>query len=163
MSVESVESRNGNYPGLGIGQPVGVAILGKGTVGSEVLRLIQEFSDNLEQRIGGPLEVRGVAVSNVEKHKNAPEVQGIELTDDARSLITRDDVDVVVEVIGGIDYPRELVLTALKAGKSVVTANKALVAAHGSELADAANEAGVDLYYEAAVAAAIPVVGMLRR
>lgn len=163
MSVETAESRNGNYPGKGIGQPVGVAILGKGTVGSEVLRLIQEFSDNLEQRIGGPLEVRGVAVSNVEKHKNAPEVQGIELTDDARSLITRDDVDVVVEVIGGIDYPRELVLTALKAGKSVVTANKALVAAHGSELADAANEVGVDLYYEAAVAAAIPVVGMLRR
>ena len=163
MSVESAESRNGNYPGKGIGQPVGVAILGKGTVGSEVLRLIREFSDNLEQRICGPLEGRGVAVSNVEKHKDAPEVQGIELTDDARSLITRDDVDVVVEVIGGIDYPRELVLSALKAGKSVVTANKALVAAHGSELADAANEVGVDLYYEAAVAAAIPVVGMLRR
>lgn len=163
MSVSSAESHNGNYPGKGIGQPVGVAILGKGTVGTEVLRLIGEFSDNLEHRIGGPIQVRGVAVSNVEKHKDAPEVQGIVLTDDARSLIQRDDVDVVVEVIGGIDYPRELVLAALSAGKSVVTANKALVAAHGSELADAANEAGVDLYYEAAVAAAIPVVGMLRR
>ncbi|MEH0146806.1 homoserine dehydrogenase [Corynebacterium sp. Q4381] len=154
---------NGNYPGKGVGEPVGVAILGKGTVGTEVLRLIGEFSSNLENRIGGPIEVRGVAVSNVEKHKDAPEVQGLVLTDDALSLIDRDDVDVVVELIGGIDYPRELVLKALRAGKSVVTANKALVAAHGSELADAANEAGVDLYYEAAVAAAIPVVGMLRR
>ena len=160
--MTSAES-NGNYPGKGAGAPVGVAILGKGTVGTEVLRLLGEFSNNLEQRIGGPIEVRGVAVSNVEKHKDAPEVQGLLLTDDAHSLVERDDVDVVVEVIGGIDYPRELVLKALRAGKSVVTANKALVAAHGSELADAANEAGVDLYYEAAVAAAIPVVGMLRR
>ncbi len=162
MSVTSAES-NSNYPGKGIGQPVGVAILGKGTVGTEVLRLLAEFSSNLEHRIGGPIEVRGVAVASVDKHADAPEVQGLYLTDDANELITRDDVDVVVEVIGGIDYPRELVLGALRAGKSVVTANKALVAAHGSELADAANEAGVDLYYEAAVAAAIPVVGMLRR
>ena len=154
---------NGNYPGKGVGEPVGVAILGKGTVGTGVLQLLKEFSYNLEQRIGGPIVVRGVAVANVDKHKNAPEVQGLYLTDNAHELIERDDVDVVVEVIGGIDYPRELVLKALRSGKSVVTANKALVAAHGSELADAANEAGVDLYYEAAVAAAIPVVGMLRR
>ena len=77
-------------------------------------------------------------------------------TDDAMELINRDDVDIVVEVIGGIDYPREVVLAALRAGKSVVTANKALVAAHSAELAEAADEAGVDLYFEAAVAAAIP-------
>ena len=163
MTVASAEGHNGNYPGKGIGHAVGVAVLGKGTVGTEVLRLLKEFSDSLEQRVGGPLEVRGVAVSNLDKHKDAPEVQDVYLTDDASELVTRDDVDVVVELIGGIDYPRELVLKALHAGKSVVTANKALVAAHGSELADAANEAGVDLYYEAAVAAAIPVVGMLRR
>ena len=160
--MTSAES-NGNFPGKGPGAPVGVAVLGKGTVGTEVLRLLGEYASDLEQRIGGPVEVRGVAVSNVDKHKDAPEVQGLELTDNAHALIERDDVDIVVEVIGGIDYPRELVLKALRAGKSVVTANKALVAAHGSELADAANEAGVDLYYEAAVAAAIPVVGMLRR
>ncbi|SDS19069.1 homoserine dehydrogenase [Corynebacterium timonense] len=163
MTTTHAENRNGNYPGKGVGGAVGVAILGKGTVGTEVLRLLGEFSDNLEQRIGGRIEVRGVAVSNLDKHKDAPEVQGLTLTDDARSLITRDDVDVVVELIGGIDYPRELVLESLKNGKSVVTANKALVAAHADELSQAANEAGVDLYYEAAVAAAIPVVGMLRR
>ncbi|AWB83819.1 homoserine dehydrogenase [Corynebacterium liangguodongii] len=161
--VSNAEGRNGNYPGKGIGEPVGVAVLGKGTVGTEVLRLLAEFSDNLAQRIGGPIEVRGVAVANVDKHVGSPEVAGIEVTDDARSLIAREDVDIVVELIGGIDYPRELVLEALKAGKSVVTANKALVAAHADELSEAANDAGVDLYYEAAVAAAIPVVGMLRR
>lgn len=163
MTVSSAENRNGNYPGKGIGEPVGVAILGKGTVGTEVLRLLSEFSENLEHRIGGPIEVRGVAVSNLDKHRGTPEVEGIYLTDDARELVERDDVDIVVELIGGIDYPRELVLRALENGKSVVTANKALVAAHADELSAAANDAGVDLYYEAAVAAAIPVVGMLRR
>ncbi|WKD57849.1 Homoserine dehydrogenase [Corynebacterium capitovis DSM 44611] len=163
MTARYAEGRNGNYPGKGIGQEVGVAILGKGTVGSEVLRLISEFSENLENRIGGPIAVRGVAVSDVSKHQGSPGLENLQLTDDARSLIDRDDVEVVVELIGGIDYPRELVLQALNAGKSVVTANKALVAAHADELSRAANEAGVDLYYEAAVAAAIPVVGMLRR
>ncbi|GAB3648027.1 homoserine dehydrogenase [Corynebacterium nasicanis] len=148
-------------PGKGAGEPVGIAILGHGTVGSEVLRLMGEYSDALAHRIGGPLELRGVAVSDLSKPRPgvAPEL----LTDDAMSLINRDDVDIVVEVIGGIDYPRELVLAALRAGKSVVTANKALVAAHADELADAADAANVDLYFEAAVAAAIPVVGMLRR
>ena len=164
MTALSAEGRNGNYPGKGIGQPVGVAVLGMGTVGTEVLRLINEFSSNLENRIGGPIDVRGVAVSDLSKKREVLDhFPGITLTDNARELIDRDDIDIVVEVIGGIDYPRELVLAALNAGKSVVTANKALIAAHADELSDAANAAGVDLYYEAAVAAAIPVVGMLRR
>ncbi|MBV7281534.1 MULTISPECIES: homoserine dehydrogenase [Corynebacterium] len=148
-------------PGKGAGSPVGVAILGHGTVGSEVLRIMQQDADALEHRIGGPLELKGVAVSDIEKHADA--VSRDLLTTDAMSLINRDDVDIVVEVIGGIDYPRKLVLAALRAGKSVVTANKALVAAHSAELAEAADAAGVDLYFEAAVAAAIPVVGPLRR
>ena len=164
MTALSAEGRNGNYPGKGIGQPVGVAVLGMGTVGTEVLRLINEFSSNLENRIGGPIDVRGVAVSDLSKKREVLDsFPDVTLTDNARELIDRDDIDVVVEVIGGIDYPRELVLAALTAGKSVVTANKALIAAHADELSDAANAAGVDLYYEAAVAAAIPVVGMLRR
>lgn len=150
-------------PGKGEGAAVGIAILGYGTVGSQVLRLMVENADEFAHRSGGPLEVRGVAVSNKEKHKGSlADSLGL-LTDDARSLIERDDVDIVVEVIGGIDYPRELVLKALRGGKSVVTANKALVAAHSAELAEAADAAGVDLYFEAAVAAAIPVVGPLRR
>ena len=103
MTSATAEGYNGNYPGKGIGTPVGIAVLGKGTVGTEVLRLLSEFSSSLEQRIGGPIEVRGVAVSDVEKHKDAPEVQGLYLTGDARELVTRDDVDIVVELIGGID------------------------------------------------------------
>lgn len=148
-------------PGKGAGSPVGVALLGHGTVGSQVFRLMREYADDFTQRIGGPINIIGVAVGDASKHKDAiPEEL---LYTNAKALIERDDVDIVVEVIGGIDYPRELVLTALKAGKSVVTANKALVAAHSAELAAAADKAGVDLYFEAAVAAAIPVVGPLRR
>ena len=148
-------------PGKGIGQPVGVAVLGMGTVGTEVVRLMDEYADEFAARIGGPLELKGIAVSDLEKQR--PGVPAELLTDDAMSLVERDDVDIVVEVIGGIDYPRRVVLAALNAGKSVVTANKALVAAHADELAEAADAANVDLYFEAAVAAAIPVVGMLRR
>ncbi len=148
-------------PGKGIGQTVGVALLGMGTVGAEVLRLLEERSDEFAARIGGPLEVRGIAVSNLSKPR--PGVDPEKLTDDALSLVARDDIDLVIEVIGGIEYPREVVLAALRAGKSVVTANKALIAAHADELAAAADESGVDLFFEAAVAAAIPVVGPLRR
>ncbi len=162
MSNEHQQTSNFN-PGKGEGSEVGVAILGYGTVGSQVLRLMQVNADEFAHRSGGPLKVRGVAVSNKEKHRGTLADEQNLLTDDARSLIERDDVDLVVEVIGGIDYPRELVLNALRAGKSVITANKALVAAHSAELAEAADAAKVDLYFEAAVAAAIPVVGPLRR
>ncbi|AMO90751.1 homoserine dehydrogenase [Corynebacterium simulans] len=147
--------------GKGEGEAVGIALLGFGTVGAEVFRLLGENADAFAHRIGGPAEIRGVAVQN--KNKLRPSVPKDLLTDDAKALVMRDDIDLVVEVIGGIDFPRELVLAALNAGKSVVTANKALVAAHADELAEAADNAGVDLYFEAAVAAAIPVVGMLRR
>ncbi|WKD59461.1 homoserine dehydrogenase [Corynebacterium caspium] len=161
MSTEANKLQPAFNPGKGEGQAVGLAILGYGTVGSEVLRLLNKHSDSLAQRAGGPIQIKGVAVSDLSKPRAGvdPEL----LTDDAYSLINREDVDIVVELIGGIDYPRELVLAALKAGKSVVTANKALVAAHADELAAAADAAKVDLYFEAAVAAAIPVLGMLRR
>jgi len=101
-------------PGKGAGSTVGIAILGYGTVGSQVLRLMVENADEFAHRTGGPLEVRGVAVSNKEKHVGTLADELGLLTDDARSLIKRDDVDLVVEVIGGIDYPRELVLSALR-------------------------------------------------
>ena len=148
-------------PGKGAGSTVGVALLGMGTVGAEVMRLIEERGDEFAARIGGRLEVRGVAVGDINKPR--PGVTPDLLTDDALSLAQRDDIDLVIEVIGGIDYPREVVLAALQAGKSVVTANKALIAAHADELSAAADESGVDLFFEAAVAAAIPLVGPLRR
>lgn len=140
---------------------VGVALLGMGTVGREVLRILGEAEQDFTARIDGRLEVRGVAVSDLSKPREG--VDPALLTDDALGLVKRDDIDLVIEVIGGIDYPRTIVMAALNAGKSVVTANKALVAAHAMELADAADASGADLFFEAAVAAAIPVVGPLRR
>ncbi|OQQ35652.1 homoserine dehydrogenase [Prescottella equi] len=134
---------------------IGVAVLGLGTVGSEVARIIREHSTDLEARVGARLELRGVAVRRIDGDRGLPQEL---LTTDAESLVTRDDVDVVVEVIGGIELPRKLVLAALNAGKSVVTANKALLAEYTGELAEAAERQSVDLYFEAAVAGAIPVI-----
>ncbi|RVW02640.1 homoserine dehydrogenase [Rhodococcus xishaensis] len=134
---------------------IGVAVLGLGTVGSEVARIIRDHSADLEARVGARLELRGVAVRRIDGDRGVPEEL---LTTDAESLVTHDDVDVVVEVIGGIELPRKLVLAALNAGKSVVTANKALLAEYTGELAEAAERQSVDLYFEAAVAGAIPVI-----
>ena len=161
MAASTSELQAHKHSDKGEGETVGIALLGFGTVGAEVFRLLGENADAFAHRIGGPAEIRGIAIQN--KNKLRPGVPQDLLTDDAKALVARDDIDLVVEVIGGIDFPRELVLAALKSGKSVVTANKALVAAHADELAEAADRAGVDLYFEAAVAAAIPVVGMLRR
>ena len=140
-------------------KPLNVALLGCGTVGSQVLRLIAEQADDLTARIGRPVEVAGVAVRRPDHH---PDVPADLLTTDAHALVTREDVDLVVEVIGGIEPARSLLLAAIGAGKSVVSANKALLADYGVELHAAAAEAGVDLYYEAAVAGAIPLLRPLR-
>ncbi|TQM15010.1 homoserine dehydrogenase [Pseudonocardia kunmingensis] len=139
-------------------KPVRVAMLGCGTVGGEVVRLLREQADELTARAGAPVELVGVAVRRPHKH---PELGDL-ITTDATGLVTREDVDVVVEVIGGIEPARTLLLEALKAGKSVVTANKALLAEDGPALAEAADATGADLYYEAAVAGAIPLVRPLR-
>ena len=137
---------------------VRVAMLGCGTVGSEIVRLLREQAGELAARAGAPVELVGVAVRRPHKH---PELGDL-LTTDASALVTRDDVDVVVEVIGGIEPARTLLLEALKAGKSVVTANKALLAEDGAALAEAADASGVDLFYEASVAGAIPLLRPLR-
>jgi homoserine dehydrogenase len=139
--------------------PLRVALLGCGTVGSAVLRLLEEQAADLAARIGRPVEVAGVAVRRPDRH---PDVPAHLLTTDAHGLVTRDDVDLVVEVIGGIEPVRSLLLAAFEAGKSVVSANKALLADDGVELHAAAAKAGVDLYYEAAVAGAIPLLRPLR-
>ena len=136
-------------------RPVGVAVLGHGTVGAEVVRIIRDDASDLRERIGAPLELRGIAVRDLSYDRGVPADL---LTTDAEALITRDDVDIVVELIGGIELPRTLVRAALDAGKSVVTANKALLAAYTGELAEAAESHNVDLYFEAAVAGAIPVI-----
>jgi homoserine dehydrogenase len=139
-------------------QPVRVALLGCGTVGSEVARLLRDQADDLAARVGARVELVGVAVRRPHRH---PELGDL-VTTDAPGLVARDDVDVVVEVIGGIEPARTLLLEALKSGKAVVTANKALLAEDGASLAEAADAAGVDLYYEASVAGAIPLLRPLR-
>jgi homoserine dehydrogenase len=136
-----------------------IALLGCGVVGSEVVRLLDEQSDDLAARVGAPLELAGIAVRRPARH---PDVPADLLTTDGGALVARDDVDVVVEVVGGIEPVRTLLLDALRNGKSVVSANKALLAEDGATLHDAAARAGVDLYYEAAVAGAIPLLRPLR-
>ena len=134
---------------------IGVAVLGLGNVGTEVVRIIEESAADLEARIGAPLELRGVGVRRVAKDRGIP--VGL-LTDDVDSLVSRDDVDIVVELMGPVEPARKAIMAALEQGKSVVTANKALMAQSTGELAQAAEKARVDLYFEAAVAGAIPVI-----
>ena len=138
-----------------------VALLGCGTVGSEVFRLLGQQADDLAARIGARLEVAGVAVRRPGRSRAVP-VDPALLTADSMGLVTRPDVDIVIEVIGGIEPVRSVLLAAMKSGKSVVTANKALLAEDGATLHEAARENGADLYYEAAVAGAIPLLRPLR-
>ncbi|WP_323793207.1 homoserine dehydrogenase [Nocardioides sp.] len=138
-----------------------VAVLGCGVVGSQVVRLILEQSDDLAARIGRRVELAGVAVRRLDAPRDVDVPDGL-ITTDAAGLVARDDVDLVVEVIGGIEPARGLILSALEHGASVVSANKALIAEDGPTLFEAAEKAGRDLYYEAAVAGAIPILRPLR-
>jgi homoserine dehydrogenase len=142
--------------------PLRVAILGCGTVGTQVVRLLHEQSADLTARIGVPLELAGIAVRRPDRDRGDLPVSREKFTGDALGLVKRDDVDIVVEVVGGIEPARTWLTTALRTGKSVVTANKALLAEDGATLHTAAAESGNDLYYEAAVAGAIPLVRPLR-
>lgn len=136
-----------------------IGLLGAGVVGSQVLRLLQTQAAELTSRVGAPLEVVAVAVRNPEKY---PDIDPAILTTDSATMVAREDVDVVVEVMGGIDPAKDLLLTALERGASVVTANKALLADHGPLLYAAADASGADLYFEAAVAGAIPIIRPIR-
>ena len=138
-----------------------VAVLGCGAVGSQVVRLLTEQHDDLAARVGAPVELVGVAVRRLDAPREVEVPEGL-LTTDATALVAREDVDLVVEVIGGIEPARALILSALENGASVVTANKALLAEDGPTLFEAAAKAERDLYYEAAVAGAIPILRPLR-
>ena len=142
-------------------KPLNVAVLGCGVVGSQVVRLLTEQSGDLAARVGAPVQLVGVGVRRIDAPRDVDVPDGL-LTTDAATLVARDDVDVVVEVIGGIEPARSLILAALENGASVVTANKALLAEDGPTLFEAAEKAGRDLYYEAAVAGAIPILRPLR-
>ena len=142
------------------GKTLKVGMLGCGVVGSNVARLLQEDSGDFAARSGATLSLAKVAVKNATtKRENVP--QSI-ITTDAHSIVNDPSIDIVIEVMGGIEPARELILTAIKNRKSIITANKALLALHGAELFEAADKNGVDLYYEAAVGGAIPILRPMR-
>jgi len=136
-----------------------IAVLGGGNVGANVVDLLTRHREELEARVGAGLEVIGVAVRDTGATRT-PAIPAALLTTDAESLVT--SADIVVELIGGIEPARTLIVAALAAGADVITANKALLATHGEELFEAAAQVGAQLHYEAAVAAAIPIIRPLR-
>ncbi|HEV7813416.1 MAG TPA: homoserine dehydrogenase [Leifsonia sp.] len=136
-----------------------VALLGAGSVGSQVARLLLEEGEELASRVGASLELVGIAVRDVDAPRDV-ELPHHLFTTDASSLIL--GADIVVELMGGIEPARGYVLQALNSGADVITANKALLATHGPELFEAAEQVGAQLYYEAAVGGAIPIIRPLR-
>ncbi len=136
-----------------------VALLGCGSVGAQVARLILEQGDELAARIGARLQLTGIAVRDIDAPRDV-ELPRELFTTDADQLVL--GADVVVELMGGIEPARSLILKAIEGGADVVTANKALIAAHGPELSEAAEQVGAQLSYEAAVAGAIPIIRPLR-
>jgi homoserine dehydrogenase len=140
---------------------VRIGVLGGGNVGAPLVALVEERADVIQARTGLRLQVTRLAVRDVGKQRTAVIDPSI-LTDDAQSVVDDPEIDVVVELIGGVEPARELILAALKAGKPVVTGNKELIAKAGPELFQAAEAAGVDLLFEAAVAGGIPIIRPLR-
>lgn len=140
-------------------KPLSVVLLGGGTVGAAVARLLVEQADDFTARVGSQVELKGVAVRDASKKRVGIDPKLI--TTDAAGLAAS-GADIVIELIGGIEPAKTLIETAIKNGSSVVTANKALLAAHGAHLHKLAEEKGVDLFYEAAVAGAIPLIRPLR-
>ncbi|MGY0401004.1 homoserine dehydrogenase [Carnobacterium jeotgali] len=134
-----------------------IGILGFGTVGSGVLRILKHHEPKLNQVTGVSLKVKKVLVRDIEKNRGSI-AEGVELTLDANEIVNDPEIDIVVEVMGSIDNAKEYIKKALAAGKHVVTANKDLIALHGNELVALAKENHCDLYYEASVAGGIPIL-----
>jgi len=140
---------------------IGVTLLGLGNVGSGVVRLLTDNAPAIEARLGARVAVRAVAVRDLAKARKV-DVDPSIVTTDLEAAVARDDVDIVCELIGGETVARDAVLRAIGCGKHVVTANKALLSVHGDEVFEAAEQADVDVYYEAAVCAGVPIIRALR-
>ncbi len=148
-----------NSPLVDPDRTITVALLGAGTVGAQVGRLLNQTEADLTPRVGARLKLTAVAALDPENPREG--IDPAVFTDDA-AAVARSGADIVIELMGGIEPARTLILEAMAAGSSVVTANKALLAAHGAELQQAAAESGVDLFFEASVAGAIPLLRPLR-
>lgn len=141
-----------------VSSPVRVALLGCGTVGAAVARLLHDRADRYAEQLGRPLDLVGVAVRDLSRPREG--VDPALLSSDAAALVA--EADVVVELMGGIEPARSLIETALRRGAQVVTANKQLIAQHGPALRAVADEHGAGVEHEAAVMAAVPVLAVLR-
>ena len=137
------------------------ALLGLGTVGSGVYKLVQKRSDEMVHLIGTELEISKILVHNIKKER--PGVDSALLTDNWKEIIEDPEIQIVIEVMGGIEPARTMILEALNAGKNVVTANKDLLAVHGKELLDTAEKNERDLLFEAAVAGGIPIIRPMKQ
>jgi homoserine dehydrogenase len=137
-----------------------IGMLGCGVVGGQVAALLEKNNAELSTRAGATLVLKKIAVRDIKSAREG--INPTLLTTDVQSVINDPEIDIIIEVMGGIDPARELILAAINNGKSVVTANKALLATHGADLFTAADNKGVDLYYEAAVAGAIPIIRPMR-
>jgi homoserine dehydrogenase len=142
-------------------KPINVGLLGIGTVGGGTFTVLKRNEEEITRRAGRPIRITAVADKNLELAKSITG-SGVRLTEDAFSIVTDPEIDIVVELIGGYGVAKELVLKAIENGKHVVTANKALLAVHGNEIFAAAQKKGVMVAFEAAVAGGIPIIKALR-
>lgn len=141
-------------------KPVKVGLLGLGTVGTGVVRIVEGNQEDLSSQVGSPILIERIAVKNTEKPRDI-EVDPSKITDDPWVVIRDPEIDVIVEVMGGIAGTKEYILEALERGKHIVTANKDLMALHGSEILAKAQEKQCDVFYEASVAGGIPIIRTL--
>ncbi|MCS6787442.1 MAG: homoserine dehydrogenase [Thiobacillaceae bacterium] len=143
-------------------KPINVGLLGLGTVGGGTLTVLRRNQEEIARRAGREIRVTHAAVRNVERAHAKYAAEGLSITDDAELIVNHPDIDIVVELIGGISPAKELVLTAIANGKHVVTANKALIAKYGNEIFARAQQQGVMVAFEAAVGGGIPIIKAIR-
>ncbi len=141
-------------------KPLKVGLLGLGTVGTGVVRIIEGHQDDLQRQVGAPIVIHKILVKNKAKERGIS-VDPAKLTEDPWEVVTDPDVDIVVEVMGGVEPTKEYLLAALERGKPVITANKDLMALHGMDILAKAREKGCDVLYEASVAGGIPIIRTL--
>ncbi|MCM3585046.1 homoserine dehydrogenase [Mesobacillus maritimus] len=139
---------------------ISIGLLGLGTVGSGVIKIIENHQDKLMHQVGCPIQVKKVLVKDVNKERDV-EINPAILTDQVNEIINDPEIDVIIEVMGGVENTKDYMLQAIQNKKHIVTANKDLMAVHGGELLTAASENGCDLFYEASVAGGIPIIRSL--
>ena len=140
---------------------INVGIIGFGTVGAGTARILIQNADIIRRRLGAPVTLKKVSDLDIKRDRGIP-LKGIQLTTDAREVIADPEIDIVAELIGGYKPAKEFILEAIKNGKHVVTANKALLAVHGEEIYAAAEKSGVSLGFEASVAGGIPILAAIK-